>query len=160
MKFTGNYHYFKAQELRSWLLFYSLPRLQRYLPSIYFQHLACLLEATHLLLGCNITKDDLIHAERLLSSFYDNFKDLYGEAVVGLNVHNLFHLQQCVRHWGPLWAGSCFGFESFNGEIMGLVHGTGNVAQQISWCIKAQKNLELKARNMPAGLSNLSLRRC
>ena len=37
---------------------------------------------------------------------------------MSMNVHNLNHLVDGVRQWGSLWAYSCFGFESFNGEIL------------------------------------------
>jgi hypothetical protein len=150
-KLSGNYQHWKASELRSWLLYYSLPCLKSYLPPVHLQHFACLVEATYLLLGSSITANDLQEADKLLFAFNDNFGDLYGKAAVGLNVHNLLHIVQCVRDWGPLWAWSCFGFESFNGEILGLVHGTGNVSQQIIWSLQAQKHLQLATKTLPSG---------
>ena len=49
----------------------------------------------------------------------------------GLNVHNCIHLPDFVRNWGPMWAWSCFGFESFNGSIIKQVHGTRNACSQV-----------------------------
>lgn len=56
-------------------------------------------------------------------------------------MHNLTHIVDCVRKWGPLWAWSCFAYESFNGEIKQGVHGTGNVCRQIFWAFQAQKRI-------------------
>ena len=37
-----------------------------------------------------------------------------------MNVHLLCHLVDCVTNWGPLWAYSCFTFESFNGQLKSI----------------------------------------
>ena len=54
----------------------------------------------------------------------------------------------CKTDWGPMWAWSCFSFESFNGEIKETVHGTGNVCLQIFWALMAQKHIEQAALNV------------
>ena len=41
-----------------------------------------------------------------------------------MNVHMLKHLPACVANWGPLWAYSCFHFESVNGHLKAHYHGT------------------------------------
>ena len=53
------------------------------------------------------------------------------------NVHGLLHLPDTVRHLGPLWAHSCFPFESANGELLRLFHGSQGVEKQVSACIHA-----------------------
>ena len=42
--------------------------------------------------------------------------------------HNLFHLADYVEWWAPMWACSCFGFESLNGSILNLtqIYGKGS----------------------------------
>ena len=47
-----------------------------------------------------------------------------------MNVH-LRHLVWQVRNWGPLWSYSCFPFESVNGEIRKLFHGTRDMSEQV-----------------------------
>ena len=47
-----------------------------------------------------------------------------GENGCTMNVHLLRHLPVCVRNWGPLWAYSCFPFESMNGHLKIHFHGT------------------------------------
>uniref|UniRef100_A0A7M5V8K1 Uncharacterized protein n=1 Tax=Clytia hemisphaerica TaxID=252671 RepID=A0A7M5V8K1_9CNID len=128
---SGNIGHLKANELRSWLLYYSLPCMECILPEIYWNHFALLVEATHILLADKISKDDLSWAESCLDLFYKYFEELYAKTKCGLNVHNCSHLCQSVRNWGPLWAWSCFGFESLNGRIIKQVHGTRNACSQV-----------------------------
>ena len=123
-RIENHYGHWKAPELRAWLLFYSLPILKAYLPRTYLEHYSCLEESIYLLLGDAISTADLDRAESLLTVFIKHFGTCYGKETVGMNVHNLGHLVDGVRQWGPLWAYSCFGFKSFNGEILKSVHRT------------------------------------
>lgn len=147
---TNTHSHWKASELRNWLLFYSLPCLKDRLPNVYIVHYSCLVEAIYILLREGISSQDLRRADQLLQTFVRNVQVLYGERFMSLNVHNLTHMVQFVKSWGPLWAWSCFAFESFNGEIKKSVHGTGNVCKQIFWTLQAQKHVESKARQLPA----------
>ena len=61
------------------------------------------------------------------------------------NVHNLLHLTDCIRELGPLWAFSCFHFESQNGALKSLVHGTQQVEKQIMVSFAYRKNLPAAA---------------
>ena len=56
---------------------------------------------------------------------------LYGERYMTINIHSLIHLPQMVRQTGPLWSNSCFPFESANGELLKLFHGTQYIDVQI-----------------------------
>lgn len=134
-----NYNHFKATELQTFLLFYSLPCLNGYLDDIYLKHLAQLSEGIYLLLGDTITEYDLLKAERLLDSFYEQFPNLYGQGSCGLNVHNIgAHMVFFVRMWGPLWSWSCFAFEDWNAALLQSVHGTGDVTKQCLRMIELQ----------------------
>lgn len=53
------------------------------------------------------------------------------ERYVTLNVHGLVHLPEVVQNLGPLWAHSCFPFESANGDILKLFHGSSGVEKQV-----------------------------
>jgi hypothetical protein len=57
---------------------------------------------------------------------------LVGENGCTMNVHSLKHLTTCVRNWGPLWAYSCFTFESFNGQLKARFHGTKSMNFQVT----------------------------
>lgn len=76
---------------------------------------------------------------------------LYGEETCGLNVHNLSHIVECVENWGPLWAYSCFSFESFNGEISKAIHRMGNVSGEVYWAVHSEQILENEIKLLPHG---------
>lgn len=48
-----------------------------------------------------------------------------------INVHGLMHLPTTARNLGPLWCNSCFPFESANGELLKLFHGTQVIDKQV-----------------------------
>ena len=44
----------------------------------------------------------------------------------------MLHLRSTVKQLGPLWVYSCFSFESLNGRLVSLFHGTRNPVVQIA----------------------------
>ena len=123
--------FFKASELRSFLLFYGPVVMKLYLPSPYYEHFFLLSEAIHILLLEEITSEQLKHAERLLTNFCANIEKLYGTWYELANIHLLLHLVESVRQLGPLWTHSCFHFEDCNGFLLKLIHGSQSVQFQI-----------------------------
>ena len=124
--------YFKASELRSFLLFYGPVILKGKLPSPYYEHFFMLSEAIHLLrLPPEITEQHLQQASALHTNFCANIKLLYGACYELANCHRLLHLVESVRQLGPLWTHSCFHFEDANGFILKLIHGTQSIQPQI-----------------------------
>lgn len=150
-KIQNNLNHWKASEFRSFLLYYGIPCVEGILPNSYLEHFACLVEATFLLLQEKITAKDLKRCKKLLDVFYKCMAPLYGEETCGLNVHNLSHIVECVENWGPLWAYSCFSFESFNGEISKAIHGKGNVSGEVYWAVHSEKILENEIKSLPHG---------
>ena len=55
-----------------------------------------------------------------------------GERSATMNIHLLIHLTKCVENWGPLWAYSCFPFESMNYQLKKLFHGSQNMTKQVN----------------------------
>lgn len=50
---------------------------------------------------------------------------------MSFNEHLCLHLPESVSNWGPSWAHSGYTFESFNGEVLKMFHGTQYVPLQI-----------------------------
>ena len=71
-------------------------------------------------------------AENMLKLFYEKITDLYPQQICTMNVNSLIHLTQTVRNWGPLWAYSCFGFESMNGHLKKRILGVVSL-QELEW---------------------------
>lgn len=133
--------YWKASELKAFLLYYGIPVMFGILDATYFQHFAILSQAAFILLQDSISELQLQNCERLLEYFCFMFPFLYDLRYQTINVHNLLHLPQAVRELGPLWTHSCFHFEDKNGYILKMIHGTQNVSSQIVTAVSFVQNL-------------------
>ncbi|XP_078571421.1 uncharacterized protein LOC144859054 [Branchiostoma floridae x Branchiostoma japonicum] len=157
----GDRHHWKASEIRAWLLHYSLPLLRGVLPDPYFEHYYLLVTAIATLASDEITEAELTGAEERLDAFCRSFESLYGQGAQTMNVHKLRHLAMYVRRYGPLWVYSLFGFETMNGHLKRMIHGTKFVANQIiftkamSWELG---RLALAMGNEPKGVKTLAHR--
>ena len=57
-----HFKYWKASELHYWLLYYSLPILMEFLPSLYWHPYALLVCAMHIMLGDSISATQVVHS--------------------------------------------------------------------------------------------------
>ena len=71
---------YSPSELRSWLLFYSLPVLLGVLPQPYITHFALLVASVYLLMSENITSHSIQLSRQLPRQFYRQYCDLYGNS--------------------------------------------------------------------------------
>ncbi|XP_077519826.1 uncharacterized protein LOC144129555 [Amblyomma americanum] len=124
-------HYWKAHKWRNWLLFYCVPCCLNTLPAQFLRHFALLCEAIFILLQEQLSSAAISYADHLLKRFVRRAAALYGELCTSFNVHQLMHLTQAARNFGPLWAHSAFGFESGNSHIVKLVTAANGVPDQI-----------------------------
>lgn len=125
------YQIFKGHEFLNWILFYSVPILRKYLQEKYFEHWLLFVRALFILLQSRITKRDLKEATILMRLFVRDIDTLYGDRHLTYNTHQMLHLALSVERWGPLWATSAFVFESFNGTISRLIHGSKHHGQEL-----------------------------
>ncbi|XP_070537248.1 uncharacterized protein [Ptychodera flava] len=137
----GHRKYWKASEVRSFLLYYGLAVLFGILPDTYYQHFALLSEAIFILIQESISVEQLELTDNLLQHFCLLFAGLYGERYMTHNVHSLLHLTEDVKQLGPVWTHSCFHFEDTNGFLLKLIHGTQNVQFQILSAVSLVQNL-------------------
>jgi len=114
--------YWKASELRSFLLYYGLPTFYGLFPGNYFAHYTLFVHAIYILLQDSISEADLQEADRLLDGFCKSFSTLYDERFYTLNIHQLLHLVDYVRDQAQLYT------HSF---ILKLIHGTQFIDNQI-----------------------------
>lgn len=152
-----NFGHLKASELRTFLLFYSVPCLYGILPDLYFQHFILLVEAIYLLLQDSISISDLSKAASLLKHFCVKVKSLYDPRYETYNVHCLLHLADRVFDLGPLWTHSCFCYEDFNGELRSCFHGTQGVEHQIALAVSIQMKIPELVPLLPQGSSSKHL---
>jgi hypothetical protein len=125
-----DYMHWKGSELQAWVLYFSLPVLEGLLPVVYLRHWGLVVGALHIL---SSDAAELDTAEKLLLEFYKKFPELYSAEKCSMNVHILCHLTDCVKNWGPIWCYSCFAFETRNGDIKRLFHGSRDMSKQMAF---------------------------
>lgn len=123
---------FKANELRSLLLYYLRFSLSGLLNKRYIDHFHLLSSGTYILLKESISREEIDIAEKRLIQFSDEFEIFYGKHNVTINVHLIKHIGTSVRNLGPLWAQSAFGMEANNG-VLNKITAKNNVLHSIAW---------------------------
>lgn len=146
--------FWKAHEWYMWLFYYSLPVLKGVLPEPLLNHWSKLVKGVSLLLGENITRDQITESEALLTDFVKDMEVYYGEANMSYNVHLCLHLPRSVVNWGPLWAHSAFVFESYNAKLLDMIKSTQGVALQIVKTFWLQKALPFYGQTILKHASN------
>ncbi|XP_064472537.1 uncharacterized protein LOC135387052 [Ornithodoros turicata] len=121
----------KASEWKNWLLFYAPVTLKGTLPTKYLHHFELLSQSVFTMLRTSVSSDDIDRVNGLLVQFVCDAQLLYGNEFMTFNVHQLLHLPKCVKKMGPLWAHSCFPFESMNGRLLKLITAAKGVPLQI-----------------------------
>jgi len=122
----------KGAEHRTWILYYSVILLQGKLSNERYRHWCYFVIGISLLLGPSISPSHLAIAAQCFTLFYSEFATHYGLRWASINLHHIKHLVTLVKKFGPLWSVSCFGFESYNHFLRGLIHGTGSVLSQLT----------------------------
>lgn len=119
------FEYWKATELRFFLLYSGLIVLKGKLPRKYYLHFRLLVSALRILVCDDICQTHNHLAENFLKEFISQYSLLYGPHHVSYNVHSLLHLPKFVEIHGSLDHFSCFKFE--------------NYLQELKKCIKSSK---------------------
>ena len=123
--------YWKASELKLFLLVYSLPILSDIMNPIYLNHHKLLVFGIYLLNQNSVSNDMIEQASLLLREYVLQFSTLYGLRHMSCNLHLIQHLPEIVKRFGPLWVTSCNAFENMNGVLKSLVHETKYAEIQI-----------------------------
>lgn len=93
----SDYAYWKASELKLFLLVYSLPILENIMSKRYFDHYILLVYGITLLYTSSISNAMMIDAKRSLNEYVSRFDILYGRKNLICNLHLLLHLPDDVK---------------------------------------------------------------
>ncbi|XP_029176567.1 uncharacterized protein LOC114944694 isoform X2 [Nylanderia fulva] len=121
----------KANEWKSFLLYYSLICLIDIMPRKYVKHWLLFVYSIYIFSKTKFTDNEFDKAEKALHQFVLNIELLYGKENMKYNVHMMLHMPDYVRKYGAVWAWSAFPFEHFNGIIAKMFHGSQYVPSQI-----------------------------
>lgn len=123
--------FWKALEFRTFFLYLSIVVLKDYLSVEVYNHF--------LLLFCSITicTSKSYHkyidlAEIMLNDYIEQYKIIYGEDSINSNVHNLCHLVDDVRKFGPLPQFSAYPFENRLNYIKRLLRNGNRPLAQVA----------------------------
>lgn len=101
----------KATECSQFLFYTGPVCLKDVLSTDQYVHFLSLHAALTMLSTADLSKID--YAEQLLNWFVESFSNLYSVEHMSHNIHNLLHLVDEVRIFGPLYVFSAFKFENF-----------------------------------------------
>lgn len=149
---------FKANEYRSFLLYYLRYSLNGLLEKCYIDNFQLLSSAVYTLLLEKISFEEISIVESKLKHFTDEYENLYGRHNVTINTHLLRHIGTAVRNLGPLWAQSAFGFETNNGHLVKTTSKKG-ILHNLTWkyCTRSYLMSTTNNHNKLSNDSNVSL---
>lgn len=117
--------HWKGSEYRTFLHYLGIVILKEVLPVdayLHFLNFFCAIT----ICSSNLYNNFLDLAEALLSNYVEYYRDLYGEDFITSNVHNLTHLVEEVRRFGPLSTFNAYPFENKLYQIKKLLRN-GNM---------------------------------
>lgn len=146
-KIASNFASLTADQLKNWVLYFSLIALKGVLPQPHFECWRKFVLACRALCRRSIKRVNIDLAHGLLVSFCRKFEELYGSGRVTPNMHLHCHLSDCVRQYGPIYSFWLFSFERYNG-ILGAVP-TNMKQVEVQMFRKFMRNIEVLHISIP-----------
>lgn len=142
--------HWKGTEYRSFLLYVSIVVVRKFFddPKI-FQHFLLYYCAVVICTRSDQCPDNLNIAESMFQDFLVNFKVLYGIDFFSSNLHNLCHVVDDVRKFGPLETFSAYPFESKLFVIKRLLRSGNLPLSQVAKRISELQQAKLLKRMTP-----------
>ena len=117
------YHKWRANEFLAFVIFYLLPVFNGFMPAIFYANITKLVVALEYLLNREQRVSVLDHIKQILKLFVQEAETLYPETIMVSGMHELVHLPDCSKFFGPLNLLNCFPFEEVNRKIVNLIFG-------------------------------------
>ncbi|VEN59027.1 unnamed protein product [Callosobruchus maculatus] len=122
----------KATEFRNFLLYTGPLVLKDVLRRDMYTNFLTLHVAVRILTSPELINDtNLEYAHSLLKHFVQTFEIIYGKDKMSPNVHNLLHITEDVRKFGPLDNFSAFRFENYMAKIKRTLRKSDKPLQQL-----------------------------
>ncbi|VEN39918.1 unnamed protein product [Callosobruchus maculatus] len=121
--------FWKGSEYRVFLLYLGIVVLKDFLSVEVYDHFLMLSCAVSIL-SCNEYMKYINIAKSLLEDYIEKFIEIYGIDSISSNIHNLCHVTDDVKKFGPLPLLSSYPFENYLGHLKSLVrHGNLPLSQ-------------------------------
>ena len=121
----------KATELRQFMIYSGPVVLKDILPQELYDNFLLFSVGMSLLLCPNLSDSMIDFAHRMLVAFVNNFDELYGKGEIVFTIHQVIHLADEYRQFGPLDNVSSFPFENFLGKIKRMLRKPHQPLQQV-----------------------------
>lgn len=121
----------KETELRQFLLYTGPIILLDDLPQDMYIHFLSLSISIRILSDEQFSLTLHEYANKLLKWFVSQYGKIYGNCNIIYNVHNLIHLADDVKNFGPLENFSCFKYESYLGKLKSRLRVSSKPLHQI-----------------------------
>ena len=122
----------RADEYLSFIIYYSLPVFIDIMHEAnHFEHLVKLVVFTEIILSREIKISDLNYAEKLIFEFVKDFNIIYSDSSMLSGVHELLHLVDCKKYFGPLNLINLFPYEELNSICKGVMHGRDLIGEEL-----------------------------
>ena len=121
----------KAKEWESFLFYYSLPLFKIFAAPGIAEYWALFINSIYTLSKTNVSYEEAKECGANLLEFVMKTEKIFSIYAMTINIHQLTHLATSVMYWGPLWAHSCFPFETANRFILKAIHSANGVCLQI-----------------------------
>lgn len=92
------------------------------------------------MLKTDITAEEIDVVEDCMKQFVQQYQNLFGNENMTSIIHQLLHLPNCARQFGPIWCYSGFTFEDENGNIAKFIRAPYNILSQISERLTFKRN--------------------
>jgi hypothetical protein len=120
---VDTYKLWKANDFLSFFLFYALIVFRGRMKDKLYNHITLFVIALEFLLSPRIKKQELDTIQNIMEEFVRNFGKLYDETAYSSGTHELLHLVECSRKFGPLNLCNSFPFEELNRKIASMIFG-------------------------------------
>ncbi|KAL2086019.1 hypothetical protein ACEWY4_017078 [Coilia grayii] len=121
----------KATELQSFMLYWGPIVLKDCLAKELYDKFMLFSVGMYLFLSPAISEEMVAYAQKLMVSFVEHFGNLYGRDEIVFTIHQVIHLADEYRQYGPLDNISGFPFENYLGQIKRLLRKPDHPLQQV-----------------------------
>jgi hypothetical protein len=73
----------------------------------------------------------LYPAQQLIQSFVKELDHIYPKSILLSGFHELLHLVDCTKRFGPLNFINCFQFEELNRKLLGIINGKDLIGEEL-----------------------------
>lgn len=137
--------YWKAVEFRHFALYYGIVVLKGHLPEYIYNHFILYFCAYTIFTSKHHLGALFEVGRRCIEFFVEKFKIIYGTAYFTSNIHNLSHLSDDVKKFGPLNTFSTYPFEGKLFKIGRMLHSGNLPLSQV-----AKRLIEIDSLDIPS----------